>query len=104
MPASRPADVQIVEDVPFLTDSGALEPSQEDPSPASVARGDTENVADAAVRNESLDSAAERPARLARGLASFSRDNAERGKKFAHLLRDANPATKKSPPGSRKRG
>jgi hypothetical protein len=40
------------------------------------------------------------PARLARGLASFSRENAQREKKFAHLLRDAPPAAKKPPPGS----
>jgi hypothetical protein len=107
MPAPRPADglvVPIVEDVPFLTDSVAPEPSPEDPAPASVDRGETENVTDAAARKKSFDSAAERPGRLARGLASFSRDNAEREKKFAHLIRDANPATKKTPPGSRKPG
>ena len=36
--------------------------------------------------------------RLARGLASFSRSNADREKKFAHLLRDDAPADKKKPP------
>jgi hypothetical protein len=36
--------------------------------------------------------------RLARGLASFSKSNADREKKFAHLLRDDAPADKKKPP------
>ena len=35
---------------------------------------------------------------LARGLASFSKSNADREKKFAHLLRDDAPADKKKPP------
>ena len=37
-----------------------------------------------------------RPARLARGLASFSRDNADRGKKFRHILSDGDSGKKKS--------
>jgi hypothetical protein len=42
-------------------------------------------------------------ARLARGLASFSRRNPEREKKFAHLLHDAPSDEKKgtTPPGRR---
>ena len=36
--------------------------------------------------------------RLARGLASFSKSNADREKKFAHLLHDDAPADKKKPP------
>ena len=42
-------------------------------------------------------------ARLARGLASFSRRNSEREKKFAHLLHDAPADEKKgrTPPGRR---
>jgi hypothetical protein len=41
--------------------------------------------------------------RLARGLASFSRRNPEREKKFAHLLHDAPSDEKKrtTPPGRR---
>ena len=35
--------------------------------------------------------------RLARGLASFSRSNADREKKFAHLLHDDAPGRKKKP-------
>jgi hypothetical protein len=35
---------------------------------------------------------------LARGLASFSKSNADREKKFAHLLRDDAPDNKKKPP------
>jgi hypothetical protein len=33
--------------------------------------------------------------RLARGLASFSRDNANREKKFRHILSDGDPDRKK---------
>jgi hypothetical protein len=40
--------------------------------------------------------AAARP-RLARGLASFSRSNADREKKFAHLLHDDPSGEKKKP-------
>ena len=36
--------------------------------------------------------------RLARGLASFSRSNADREKKFAHLLHDDAPGEKNKPP------
>jgi hypothetical protein len=44
-----------------------------------------------------------RPPRLARGLASFSRDNPEREKKFAHLLHDppSSAANLPSPPHRR---
>jgi hypothetical protein len=46
---------------------------------------------------------APQPARLARGLASFSRRNPEREKKFAHLLHDDPSDEKKgsTPPGRR---
>ena len=37
-----------------------------------------------------------RPARLARGLASFSRENADRGKKYRHILSDGESGKKKS--------
>lgn len=36
-----------------------------------------------------------RPARLARGLASFSRENADRGKKYRHILSDGDTGKKK---------
>jgi hypothetical protein len=36
--------------------------------------------------------------RLARGIASFSRRNADRERKFAHLLHDDAPGKKKKPP------
>ncbi|HEX9689277.1 MAG TPA: hypothetical protein VGB47_09440, partial [Thermoanaerobaculia bacterium] len=42
--------------------------------------------------------------RLARGLASFSRQNPEREKKFAHLLHDAEPPAGKRPSRPRRRG
>jgi len=53
-------------------------------------------------RNEGEASAAQ-DARLARGLASFSKRNPEREKKFAHLLHDAPSDEKKgtTPPGRR---
>jgi hypothetical protein len=41
--------------------------------------------------------------RLARGLASFSRRNAEREKKFAHLLRDEPGSEGKGPGPPRRR-
>jgi hypothetical protein len=41
--------------------------------------------------------------RLARGLASFSRDNARREKKFAHLLRNEPGADDKRPDPPRRR-
>lgn len=46
-----------------------------------------------------------KPTRLARGLASFSRSNSEREKKFAHILRDksSSPSSKEKPQ-SRRRG
>lgn len=44
-----------------------------------------------------VEPAAEAP-RLARGLASFSRSNADREKKFAHLLHDDEPDGEKKPP------
>jgi len=40
--------------------------------------------------------AAPRSARLARGLASFSRDNADRGKKFRHILDDGDAGGRKN--------
>jgi hypothetical protein len=52
---------------------------------------------------ESAATSAKAP-RLARGLASFSRQNPEREKKFAHLLRDAAPPAGKRPSRPRRRG
>jgi hypothetical protein len=47
---------------------------------------------------------APQPARLARGLASFSRRNPEREKKFAHLLHDDPSDEKKGTPPPGRRG
>jgi hypothetical protein len=80
---------------PFLAvEEPAPEPVRPSPPPAA---GDV-RVPDAAVPSpaaaapEAAD-APDRP-RLARGLASFSRSNADREKKFAHLLRDDSPGPK----------
>lgn len=43
------------------------------------------------------DAGALRPARLARGLASFSRYNPDREKKFRHILSDEGGSTPKKP-------
>ena len=51
---------------------------------------------------ESVAASAKGP-RLARGLASFSRQNPEREKKFAHLLRDDAPPAGKRPSRPRRR-
>jgi hypothetical protein len=88
----------IAEDVPFLAESTLREPSP-DP-PAAIAHEELEVAPEVTVP----DSPGLPPARLARGLASFSRENAQREKKFAHLLRDSRPGAKKPPPGSGNRG
>ena len=65
--------------------------------PASVAPAREEALTVPASASEPAD-ASGRP-RLARGLASFSRSNADREKKFAHLLHDDTSGEK--PPGGR---
>jgi hypothetical protein len=61
--------------------------------PAETIAPETTRVA----REDSSEPPAGAP-KLARGLASFSRRNAEREKKFAHLLRDRAPAGPKPRP------
>jgi hypothetical protein len=85
----------IAEDVPFLAESTLREPSPGPPAP--IAHEEQEVAPEVTVTPDPPELP---PARLARGLASFSRENAQRGKKFAHLLRDAPPAAKKPPSGS----
>jgi hypothetical protein len=92
--------VEVAAGVPFLEDlpvpspppveAPAALPSDPDP-PTGIPPAGASETAPAAPR-------------LARGLASFSRDNAEREKKFAHLLRDSGAAGRRRPSGSRKRG
>lgn len=81
---------------PFLAEvEPAAEPQFSPPTPESaILQGELPGPAEAA---------APQPARLARGLASFSRRNPEREKKFAHLLHDAPADEKKgpTPPGRR---
>jgi hypothetical protein len=74
------------------------EPAPEPVRPSSPPSAGDDPVPDAvapppaAAAPETAD-APDRP-RLARGLASFSRSNADREKKFAHLLRDDSPGQK----------
>ena len=80
---------------PFLAlDEPAPEPVRPSaPPPAGdIAIPDAVAPPTAAAAPETAD-AADRP-RLARGLASFSRSNADRERKFAHLLRDDSPGPK----------
>jgi hypothetical protein len=85
----------IAEDVPFLAESTPREVRPDPPAP--IAHEEQEVVPEVTV---TPDSPGLPPTRLARGLASFSRENAQREKKFAHLLRDPRPAAKKPPSGS----
>ncbi|HEY6065242.1 MAG TPA: hypothetical protein VIY96_03745 [Thermoanaerobaculia bacterium] len=100
-PAERPAEVvidppagELLADVPFLEDlpfedlPAQPAPSEDLSEPARTGADDTPPLS-------------EPP--LARGLASFSRDNAEREKKFAHLLRDQPSSDEKSANPPRRR-
>jgi hypothetical protein len=81
--------------VPFLADT--VEPaSTEAPRPEGTARP----AAPAKIAESKPPDPA--PPRLARGLASFSRDNARREKRFSHLLRDS-PRSKPAKPSSKGR-
>jgi hypothetical protein len=77
------------DDAPAVADPPVLPPAREQPPTFPVSQP------------EPSDSTG-RP-RLARGLASFSRSNADREKKFAHLLHDDPSGEKKKPqpPGDR---
>lgn len=101
-PAREAARVEVDSGVPFLEEGPGEEepPSVLDPPAArEVAPESTEELVPP-------DASPPRPpsGRLARGLASFSRDNAEREKRYAHLLRDAGAKGAKRSPVSRKRG
>lgn len=89
-PAPPPPAVAIPGEVPFLSDAEEAAPPPGPPPPAPAA-------------SPSFDPSPEVPAasgtpaspRLARGLASFSKSNAEREKRFAHLIRDGDSSKKK---------
>ena len=113
-PVPAGARDEILSDVPFLEDIGpdvpqARPPSPEglgEPPPTAVEPPPVSNLLEAAAPVLSTD--AGEPSLsgppLARGLASFSRDNAVREKKFAHLLRDRPGGEEKSPvPPKRRR-
>ena len=99
-PAREATAVEIDSAVPFLE----AEPAEEEPPAVPVLPAEREETASESA--EPVPVASQPPpasGRLARGLASFSRDNAEREKKYAHLLRDAGSTGRKRSPGSRKR-
>lgn len=100
-PAREAALVEVDSGVPFLEEG----PGEEEP-PAVPVRPAAREMAPESTEFVAQDASPAGPAsgRLARGLASFSRDNAEREKKYAHLLRDAGSKGRKRSPGSRKRG
>ncbi len=93
LPTVSPERESLASAPPFLADSDGPEsprsPSAVEP-PWAAAPLDPPAPAEPA-------SATDGP-RLARGLASFSRSNADREKKFAHLLHDDAPGGKKKPP------
>jgi hypothetical protein len=80
-------------------------PKSEPPAPAPERAAEGVETTVAAVPEDRPDPASAprapepegpRPARLARGLASFSRENADRGKKYRHILSDGESGKKKS--------
>jgi hypothetical protein len=99
-PAREAARVEVDSGVPFLEEG----PGEEEPPAVldpPVAREAAESTEELVPPDASLPPPPS--GRLARGLASFSRDNAEREKRYAHLLRDAGAKSRKRSPGSRKR-
>lgn len=101
-PSRDAARVEVDSGVPFLEEG----PGHEEAPPAVLDPPAAREMASESTEPVPPDAGPPRPApgRLARGLASFSRDNAEREKKYAHLLRDAGSTGRKRSPGSRKRG
>jgi hypothetical protein len=104
--AGRRDQPEIDADVPFLVDDPAESiPVRAEPD----VRGDR-TIPAKVIGPEATPPSREDPseppigaARLARGLASFSRRNAEREKKFAHLLRDEPGSEVKGPGPPRRR-
>ena len=91
-PAVSPERQPLVSAPPFLSDSDGPE------SPDSHAAVELPRAAAPAEPPAPVEgSSAPDGPRLARGLASFSRSNADREKKFAHLLHDDTPGAKKKP-------
>jgi hypothetical protein len=108
-------NVPFLDDLPFepLTAAEVESPAVpigagETSSPAAIADPPAD-PSDAAETRPELSEPAQpsepptREPRLARGLASFSRDNARREKKFAHLLRDESGADDNHPDPPRRR-
>jgi hypothetical protein len=86
------ADHALLAPPPFLMPDEPLPPAAGPPPDIPAARPIPSDPGAAADASE----ATGRP-RLARGLASFSRSNADREKKFAHLLRDDVSGGEKKP-------
>jgi hypothetical protein len=103
--AGRPIDA----DVPFLVEDPAAEPIPSVRSEPEAGRDRTVPTENTGTPGTTPVSPEDSPAppigapRLARGLASFSRRNAEREKKFAHLLRDEPGSESKGPGPPRRR-
>ena len=104
-PAVEPTLVELASRVPFLDDLPAASPPSVEASqaPPSVEASPPDPSPPAEIALAGMPETALAAPGLARGLASFSRDNAEREKKFAHLLRDSASSGRRRPPGSRKR-
>jgi hypothetical protein len=99
-PSREATLVEVDSGVPFLEEG----PGEEEP-PAVLDPPAVREMAPESTESAPPDASPPRSpsGRLARGLASFSRDNAEREKRYAHLLRDAGSKSRKRSPGSRKR-
>lgn len=95
--------VEVAAGVPFLEDLPVAPPPVVE-APQALPATPPDASSPPEIAPPALPDRAPAPPGLARGLASFSRENAEREKKFAHLLRDSEPAGGKRPRGSRKRG
>jgi hypothetical protein len=89
-------------EVPFLDEAAEPVTISEPPRRPTETRSSTEapRPTERATANEVTPPG---PARLARGLASFSRDNAEREKRFSHLLRDSKKSARKAPSATKRR-
>lgn len=95
LPPDEPPDV-LPDGEPPKSEPPAAAPESAAEVPGPTAAAVPEDRPDPAPPPRAAESEGPRPARLARGLASFSRDNANRGKKYRHILSDGESGKKKS--------
>lgn len=95
LPPDEPPDV-LPDGEPPKSEPPAAAPESAAEVPGPTAAAVPEDRPDPAPPPRAAEAEGPRPARLARGLASFSRDNANRGKKFRHILSDGDSGKKKS--------